>query len=180
MQISVTIKGESPLLQAKFPIESRTQSQLAGRKKIGAEGLNNPEDLIYKNSEGYYCPYTYIEGCLRKAAVNFKVGKKSYRNIVATLVSVEPSEIPMRTSGWQAFAHVVNNRRVGRLVVVSPRFNDWELTFTLEILEDKAISPETLRAILEHGGKYEGIGAWRPNLDGKFGKFAIVSFEELK
>ena len=179
--VNVIIRGETPLLQGKFPVQETVLRQTGGVKRIGSVGMNDPRDLIYENGNGYYCPYTYIEGTLREAGAKFKAkGRITYKRILATLVAVEPGEIPMKTSGWEPLVHVALNRKVGRVAVISPRFNDWELDFQLRILEDSAIAPEKLREILEYAGKYEGIGAWRPNCFGKYGKFTVVKFDGVQ
>jgi hypothetical protein len=51
----------------------------------------------------------------------------------------------------------------------------WELSFTINILEEQLPS-EVVRKILEHAGKYVGIGDFRP----RFGRFEVVEFKEEK
>ena len=53
-----------------------------------------------------------------------------------------------------------------------------ELTFHI-IFEDE-ISPAVVKESLEIAGKYVGIGDWRPEKKGKFGKFQVTSFKEAK
>ena len=56
-----------------------------------------------------------------------------------------------------------------------PRFDEWELDFRL-IVNDDQIPTEIIRSILEHAGKHEGLGDYRP----KYGRFEVIKFEEVK
>ena len=58
-----------------------------------------------------------------------------------------------------------------RIVKSRPRFNSWEIEFTVNFDESR-IKKETLKQILEEAGQSKGIGDYRP----KFGRFALVSF----
>jgi len=177
-RIEVKIKGISPLLQGKFPLEQFLEERVVKKKK--ANSLNDAEESVYKNGEGFYCPSTYLEGALRSAGKSFKTGRKSYASIVSSQVYVEPEEIPLETSGWKPFIRVVvnHNMRSARVPCNTPRFNDWSLTFQL-LVEDDALASDTLKRILEYAGVHEGIGVWRPNLQGKFGKFIVEEWKLL-
>jgi hypothetical protein len=61
-------------------------------------------------------------------------------------------------------AHILRRR---------PRFDDWEVTFTV-CFDEGAISAETLISILEEAGRTKGIGDYRP----KFGRFSVVENAE--
>jgi hypothetical protein len=67
----------------------------------------------------------------------------------------------------------------GRMMVIRPRFNKWSVQFEI-ILNDEGVPKEVINEILEHAGKYVGIGDWRPEKKGMFGKFMITSFQEVK
>jgi hypothetical protein len=54
-----------------------------------------------------------------------------------------------------------------------------QLHFDLVVEEDFPIKQiEILKAILEEGGRRMGIGDYRPQKKGRFGKFKVVSWEE--
>ena len=36
-----------------------------------------------------------------------------------------------------------------------------------------------MKNILDYGGQYVGIGDWRPEKKGKYGKFIVTSFKEV-
>ena len=64
----------------------------------------------------------------------------------------------------------------GRVMRYRPMFRDWKLTFDVEF-EDE-ISAEVMKEAFEIAGRYVGIGDWRPQKKGKFGKFQVTNFQE--
>jgi len=65
-----------------------------------------------------------------------------------------------------------------RIVRYRPRFDKWELDFTLRLHDDQ-LPTEVIKEILDYAGLYVGIGDFRPGKGGKFGKFMVTRFEEL-
>jgi len=62
-----------------------------------------------------------------------------------------------------------------RVVRIRPTFKaGWELEFVIEVIDDQ-IPIEMVQDILTLAGKTVGIGDFRP----KFGRFRVVTFEEL-
>ena len=133
------------------------------------------EKSLYKNKEGViYEPSSHVEGCLVKAAVNFQIpgkGKKTYKDLFRAAVFVEQVEIPIVPQEYEVDerAVVVNRSRVLRS---RPKFDDWKLNFTLTCLDDD-MQEGVIKTVLEHGGKFVGIGDFRP----KFGRFKVNMFE---
>lgn len=77
--------------------------------------------------------------------------------------------------GFELF---VKRARIGKNkhVRVRPRFDDWECSGTVTILDD-AITQTVLENILIHAGMYAGVGDWRPSSPskpGSFGKFSAT------
>lgn len=52
----------------------------------------------------------------------------------------------------------------------------WGVDFTI-ILNDESVDENTVKEVLEHAGKYVGIGDWRPQTKGVMGKFMVTRFE---
>lgn len=59
-----------------------------------------------------------------------------------------------------------------------PMLPEWELEFNI-IFDDSDIPPEVLKNVLDWAGQFSGIGDWRPNKGGKYGKFMITKFENI-
>ena len=60
--INVTIKGETPLLQGKFPVQETVLRQTGGVKRIGSVGMNDPGDLIYEMGMATIAPILILRG----------------------------------------------------------------------------------------------------------------------
>jgi hypothetical protein len=73
----------------------------------------------------------------------------------------------------------VNPMTKGRMMVTRPRFDKWTAQFTI-ILNDDGIPKEVINEILQQAGRYVGVGDWRPEKKGIFGKFIVTSFTEIE
>jgi hypothetical protein len=175
-KISVIIKGVAPLLQNRFPIEDYGANKSRAKKKVYV-----PEDeakkSLYQNEQiGIYEPSEHILASMIKAGTKFLFeGKKTYKDIISTSVLVEPECIPLTTNK----PYIIDSRPVvigrARIVRSRPRFEDWQLEFTITILDEQNISPSIIKEILDVSGN-SGIGDYRP----RFGRFQVIKFEEIK
>lgn len=182
-KFNVKIQGVVPLLQAKHlspQEEQKVTSLKEGKQKKRAVSDQEQFDLhAYKNNKGKFIqPSEMIEAAMTKAAVNFKMeGKKSYKDVINGGILVEPIEIIHKNQKFVIDARWGKNPSTrGAIWVVRPRIDEWELDFTINLLQDERVSEEVLRQILEYAGLYVGIGAWRP----KYGRFEVIKFEETK
>jgi hypothetical protein len=112
-----------------------------------------------------------------KGAVAFKFeGKKTYKDVINSGIAITPEDIPLITDEeYEIDARPVVIQR-SRIVRWRPRFNEWKLEFTIDIIDDENISASILKDILETAGKTKGIGDYRP----RFGRFMVTKFEEIK
>ena len=62
-------------------------------------------------------------------------------------------------------------------MISRPLIRKWEIDFNIKITDD--IPEDVLKSILDYGGQYIGIGDWRPDKKGKYGKFIVTSFKEV-
>jgi hypothetical protein len=73
--------------------------------------------------------------------------------------------------GFELF---VKRARINRAkhIRVRPRFDTWQASGTISVFDDQ-ITTEILGVILDMGGKYKGLGDWRPSspTPGPFGTF---------
>ena len=179
-EVSVSIKGITPLLQNRF-----IQADIEGKskKRSGALSERNFEDKLYRTPEGkIYQPATHIFGALVNAGKAFQIqgkGKSTYSKLFGSSLNVMPEYILHKNPKYEAFTITANNpnSRGNKMIVTRPMFTDWELDFTIQILED-SIPVEVVEEALAYGGRYVGIGDWRPDKKGKYGQFRITKFEE--
>lgn len=93
-------------------------------------------------------------------------------------IMVEPELVPLLDwNGKPLRSYVIDSRRVvimGKGIIRSrPRFEQWSATF--EIVYDEALvpNPEILRTIVNDAGARIGVGDYRPQKRGWFGRYAL-------
>jgi hypothetical protein len=177
-KIKVTIEGITPILFNRFrdiAIEGKS------KKRTGAMAETDIEDKLYLDEKKVQLPSVYIKNSITEASKQFKIvgkGKSTYSKLVASTVDIEPFMIELDAGKYEVFRiSAVNPMTKGRMMTERPRFNKWKASFEI-ILNDAAIPVSVMNEILEHAGRYVGIGDWRPEKKGMFGKFMIVSFKK--
>jgi len=176
-KVIVKIEGMSPLLYNRF-----RDSQIEGKskKRTGSPHEQDIEDKLYLVDGIPYIPSVYFRNALVEAGKQFKIigkGKANYSKLIGATVDIMPEAI-INKHDWKPFRiAAVNPMTKGRMMVTRPRMDKWGCEFEI-ILNDDSIEAYTIKEILEHAGKYVGIGDWRPAKKGMFGKFTITSFKE--
>ena len=180
--IKVTIQGTTPLLFNRFrdvAIEGKS------KKRTGAMAESQIEDKLYQDDNGKtQLPATYIRNSIVEASKQFKIpnhGKATYSKLVAATVQIEPFYIELQgDKNYEVFRiSAVNPMTKGRMMTERPKYNKWSASFEI-ILNDAGVPVSVINEILEQAGKYVGIGDWRPEKKGMFGKFMITSFKQQK
>jgi hypothetical protein len=180
-KFNVTIKGISPLLQARHPnpAEEEKIRLISGKDKKKKVSEKEQFDIhAYRNDKGKFVqPAEMIEASMVKAATSFRMeGKKTYKDAFKAGLFIDPVEILHKNQKFVPDGRWAQNVSIrGAVWVVRPRVDEWELNFTVNLLLDERIPGELVKEVLQYAGMYIGIGAWRP----KFGRFEIVKFEEV-
>ena len=180
-KVNVEITGTTPILFNRFrdaAIEGKS------KKRTGAMLETDIEDKLYLDDKGKtMLPSVYLKNSISEAAKQFKIvgkGKSTYSKIVASTVDVSPFMISFDCGKYDIFRiSAVNPMTKGRMMTERPKFDKWKVSFEI-ILNDPAVPISVINEILEHAGKYVGIGDWRPEKKGMFGKFMISSFKQAK
>lgn len=179
-KIEVEIKGLTPYLMHRFGEEDADKKS---QKKIGKKDYEaEVEKALYQSPKGeIYVPSTQIKGCLTEAGKQMRVvgkGKSTYSKLFGAFLLVEPDTIPMLNQKWITDARAVVIQRA-RIIRYRPKFTEWGLKFTIQIMDD-GIDPSVVKEALDLGGNYVGIGDFRPQKKGSFGRFMVTSFNEIK
>jgi hypothetical protein len=179
-KINVIIEGTTPILFNRFrdvAIEGKS------KKVTGARAESDIEDKLYLIDGKTHLPSVYIKNSVVEAGKQFKIigkGKSTYSKIVASTVDINPFMIEMDVKNYEVFRiSAVNPMTKGRMMTERPKYDKWKASFQI-ILNDPAVPTGVINEILEHAGKYVGLGDWRPEKKGMFGKFMIVKFETVK
>jgi len=180
----VRIRGVSPLLMHR----NSPEMELLLKKARNNEAKQKVEEenyhlYLYVDGDGRpYVPDIMLQRCFIEAAKEFQQQgrrKKTYKNVVAGgLVTILEEKIPIISQGGykpdKRFVKVQRNR----VLRVRPRFDDWELEFTLAI--DESLDEEVIEQIIRYAGSYVGIGDFRPTCSGPFGRFELVEFTPIQ
>lgn len=189
--IQIRIEGKTPLLCNRFTDEAQmaatsgTRSALSGDKGSPRE---QAEPKLYLDEEGQPCiPQPNLFRAIIDAGKFFKNGKSKVTTIKSSLipscVDVEGIMFPIEhEESWQVDTRPVRIPSTGgRILCHRPCFNDWSLTFSVN-LDTSVMSESLFRDIVDKAGTAIGLGDFRPDCKGPFGKFLVTSWlsEELK
>ena len=177
----VTIVGVTPLLQNRFATATEGEIKTTKRKSNTTKE-NNVEDTVYKMPDGtIYQPSESIKQCLIEAGKAFKKGKPGLSKIFASFIVVTPEAIKMNPQEYTTDRRaVVIPSTKGRVMRNRAKFEEWSLTFDITILDDSEINQETLHDALDYSGHYIGIGDYRPQKKGMFGRFIVQNIKKAK
>lgn len=124
-------------------------------------------------------PWVMLYQSICAAAGSFKFrGQKTMATIVAATISCETDRIPLGTSEFEVLEEYARiPPKTGSMVLIGrPKLPKWEASFVL-VADDEMYAAENLRDIISHAGKLVGIGAWRPQLKGPYGRFEVTAFD---
>jgi hypothetical protein len=115
---------------------------------------------------------------LVKAGGQFKNKKTSYSKIIAGGVSVEPDMLSLETTTYEIDTRRAVVQRQG-ILRSRPLLRTWTLKFDLLVNEEDvdAGGITILRAICEDAGRRVGLGDFRVEKNGPFGKFVVSAWE---
>jgi hypothetical protein len=187
MQIKVTIKGVSPLLCNRFTdasamaVSAGTSQVMHGQKPPSRQ---QAEAKLYTDSKGRpVVPGVNVMRSIVNAGAFIKSGKSKLStqrsSLVPAGVSVQEIEIPITPGRWEPDSRsVVIPSTGGRIMAHRPRFDEWSLGFTLEV-DETLFSEALVRELLDIAGKRIGLGDFRPERKGPFGRFRVDAWKAL-
>jgi hypothetical protein len=188
MLIDVTIEGITPLILDRFH-NALLEGKLPGTTNKGTEPT--PYDqakarlYLYEGTNKPYIPQTYMLASIIGAGRFIKVGKRQLstrdETIVTSFLSILGTDFPLISKGgWRVDSRgIVNQKTRDRVICYRPIFDDWQLTFTID-LDEKEAKPSIARELVDRAGKAQGIGVMRPSRKGPFGRFKVIRWVEKK
>lgn len=175
----VKIEGVTPLLQNRF---AGGEPDTSVKKKAQTSKENEVEDTLYKTPKGeVYQPSECIRQAVIEAGKAFKKGKSNLSKTFGAFVMITPEAILHEDQKWKTDrrAVVIPSTR-GKVMRNRARFDKWALKFNVTILDSDEIDKKTLHDALDYAGHYIGIGDYRPQKKGMFGRFIVASIKEVK
>jgi len=186
--IQTQIEGTSALLQHAFSIDFEDPSASRVVLARNASPREQAEAHLYRDGEVFYVPGSAISRLLREAGASHKLkgSRQRVKFLVPAAVVVTEDALPLLdpSSGLPLATWEVDSRPVvilatkGRIMRHRPRFEKWGLAIQLEI--DEEVLPEDLvHVLLAEGGRRIGIGNFRPEKGGPFGRFRVVQWRRI-
>ncbi len=190
MRIAVTTEGIAPLLMNRFT--EKAEIAVSGGTRPAFEGSGDrgtpraqAEPRAYRDGAGMlYIPGPNIFSALIAAGTFHKAGKSKVTTMKTSLVpagiSVEELVCPLGTDQWEVDSRsVVIPSTGGRIMGHRPRVDRWSLTFTLDV-DIGMFSPNLVRSLVDDAGKKIGLGDYRPQRKGPFGRFVVREWAVLE
>lgn len=183
--ILVSIEGTTPLLCNRFT-DSAQMSATSGSRQAAVGEQEGPTEQakrkLYLDPQGNpVIPQPNLLRCLVDAGKFFKQGRSKVTtqksSLLAGCLDVLGVELPIRSrAGWTVDTRPVRIPATGgRILCHRPCFHDWQVSFTLE-LDTDMLNLGLLREIVDAAGKRIGLGDFRPDCKGPFGKFVVVEW----
>jgi hypothetical protein len=187
MFFKVTIVGVSPLLCNKFTdaaalaVSGNTSAVMRGQKPPPRE---QAQAKLYLDSNGKpTLPGTNLMRSIVNAGSFVKSGKSKLStqrsSVIPAGMSISEIELPIAGAKWETDSRsVVIPSTGGRIMCHRPRFDDWRVNFTLDV-DETMFSEAIARELLDLAGKRIGVGDFRPERKGPFGRFRVDQWKRI-
>jgi hypothetical protein len=184
MKIKIKIRGVTALLMNKFGDDEALKAT-NGQTDILQGDRGTPKDQaekkIYTHEGVIIIPQPNIFRCLIDAGKFFKLGKSKVTtqksSVLPSCVSFDHECFPLTFDSWDVdIRPCVIPSTSGRILRYRPRFEGWTLTFEVD-LDTTQMKEDFFREIVDAAGKKIGLGDFRPDRKGPFGKFVVDVWE---
>lgn len=185
MDIEIEITGVTPIIcnaftdAAQIAASSGSRLALSGDKGSPREQASSK---LYIGSNGSpMIPQPNLLRAIIDAGKFFKSGRVKVTtqktSLIPACVDIHGVEIPIISEeGWQVDTRAVRIPSTGgRILCHRPRFDDWKLQFETTI-DTSFITPTLFREIVDAAGRRIGLGDFRPDCKGPFGRFVVTKW----
>jgi hypothetical protein len=182
------ISARSPLLIHRWSDSNEAEEQTRRVHIATRDPRSEAEKVAYINAEGQcWVPGVWFGRMIAEIGGGHKQrgSRKSMKYIIPAAITVIDEEIILRGELGEPLTNFeVDSRPVvipatkGRIMRHRPRFNDWHCEFSIEI-DLELIEPGLVHQFIVEGGSKNGLGDFRPQKGGSFGRFSLVSWAQL-
>jgi len=188
-KFNVTVTGITPYMQDRMDDQKLEAWEESRGRIIERENLNTPiekEAFFHSHTTDdgeFFIPCEHFKQCFLNGgkAVKGKMGTatRSMKQVVAGMWFVRPFQIPFRKYDRIDRRSIVNSNNKARVMKTRPIWDTWEVSFILEVHND-TLTLATIKSIIDYGGAFVGIGSYRPQHSGEFGRFTaeVTKVEE--
>lgn len=185
-ELQVKVTGISPLLMHNGrladpldPATKRLKALTMKKNKTDAdhESIMRAEwegGLYYADDIGPFLPAENIDSSIKAAAKLQKLGKHFGQAVMVvedrTPVAYKgPRDVDgLFLAGYRDVRGVRNMS--ARIMRCRPKFNNWACSFTV-MFDEEIVNEESVRKAIADAGKRAGLGDYRPEKGGRYGKF---------
>lgn len=199
LRIEIEIEGRTPLLMNRMSPEAleglRTKAKAPKAKTQQSQTpREQAETHVYKRTDGTpYLPVENLLSCLIAAGVFVRLdGKRQMSTGKSTnvpgLFDIEESWLPLVAPAENGVRPALSwdpDIRQGRnpngneaVCIVRPRFDRWSTVLTI-CIDTEQIDEAKIRDLFDIAGKRIGLGDFRPQRKGVFGKFYVARWTRL-
>lgn len=194
MEVKITIRGTEPLImhsayaanpRTELAQEKATITSKPGRNRTDADDariaiIECLQSFWLDDAGEITIPPEAFRKCLETAARRMREGvgvreglivSRSVFNYDRDKLGNTPEEVARKAQF--ATSVVVQQKRNER---VRPKFDDWSATFSVEY-DEELVDRAKLERWIDIGGRRIGLGDWRPEKSGRFGRFELVSID---
>jgi hypothetical protein len=182
--VDIVLAGRTPLLMNKFSDLAQISATEGSRSSSAASDRGTPREqaearlYLGRDTGKPVIPQPNIFRCIMEGGRYFKVGKRQITtqktSLIAACLDIEELEIPLTyKEPWDIDIRPVRIPATGgRILCYRPAFFEWKLPFSCE-LDTDILNPKLFREIVDAAGKRIGLGDFRPDTKGPFGKFNV-------
>jgi hypothetical protein len=179
--IEFQITGQNPLLINRFHEEARLEATrgIHTRHADWPDAKVDAAARLYSDPDGQpYFPAENLRQAIITAAARQKIGRRAATSDMAGALYLRPDALPL-TGDWQVDERpVVIPATKGRLVRYRPRFDEWSISGTLAF-DERLVDERLVRTCVDEAGMYVGIGDFRPQKKGPYGRFIVTSWQPV-
>jgi hypothetical protein len=190
MEISIRIDGITPLICNRFTDAAAESASNGSRGSSAGQDRGTPLDIaqskLYIGNDGNpMIPQPNLLRCLVEGGRFTKIGKSQVTtaksSILYACVDVQGAEVPIiHQQPWKVDTRAVRIPSTGgRILAHRPMFDDWALEFVVD-LDTSILGEKLLRQIIDDAGKRIGMGDFRPQCKGPYGRFVVNNWEVQK
>jgi len=188
MRIQITIQGSTPLLCNRFT-DAAAMKATSGQATSTVGDRGSPREiaeakLYLAAGDGKpVIPAPNLFSSIMDGGRFFKAGKSKITTQKSSMIPacLEMDQIEyeiIHKEPWTVDTRAVRIPSTGgRILAHRPCFNDWRLSFGVE-LDVSIIGVKTFREIVDAAGKRIGLGDFRPACKGPFGRYVVTEWRE--
>lgn len=184
---SVTVEGLTPgLLMHRFSEPNEAEEEVRAIRQDRGTTRERAEQAAYRDDEGnLYAPSTWFFRSMIEAGGYRKQrgSRKSMKYIIPAAIVIPADVInlmdfdgkPIKDFEVDARPVVIPSTK-GRIMAYRPKIEQWRATFPMEV-DTTIIAVDDAHQLLEDAGRRQGVGDFRPEKKGPFGRFKIIKWD---